>query len=112
MTHDFFQPQPVKDASVFLMRFIIHDWPDDKAMVILSHLREAAAPHTKLVLAEQLIQPLCPADQIKEIGVPGASVSETAGLPAPLVASGTMAMSYFLDLVSLSDSSRPRWTVR
>jgi sterigmatocystin 8-O-methyltransferase len=28
MPHDFFQPQPVKGADVYLFRFIFHDHPD------------------------------------------------------------------------------------
>ncbi|KAJ7820738.1 O-methyltransferase-domain-containing protein [Mycena olivaceomarginata] len=49
--HDFF-PQPVTDAAVFLLRVVLHDWPDAFAHRILLRLREAAAPHTKLVLAD------------------------------------------------------------
>jgi hypothetical protein len=40
--HDFFKPQPVKNASVYFLRSIIHDWPDAEAKKILKNLREAA----------------------------------------------------------------------
>jgi len=30
-TYDFFTPQPVKNAAVYFMRFIIHDWPDTES---------------------------------------------------------------------------------
>lgn len=40
--HDFFTPQPIKHASVFLLRVILHDWPDAFARRILMRLREAA----------------------------------------------------------------------
>ncbi|KAJ7833354.1 hypothetical protein B0H14DRAFT_3142618 [Mycena olivaceomarginata] len=49
--HNFFTPRPVTDAAVFLLRVVLHDWPDAFAHRILLCLREAAAPHTKRVLA-------------------------------------------------------------
>ncbi|KAJ7113840.1 O-methyltransferase [Mycena epipterygia] len=53
--HDFFTPQPVKDAAVFLMRYILHDWPDVQATTILGHLRAAALSTTKLVIVEKIV---------------------------------------------------------
>ncbi|KAF7342880.1 S-adenosyl-L-methionine-dependent methyltransferase [Mycena sanguinolenta] len=29
--HNFFEPQPVKNAAAFLLRHVMHDWPDAKA---------------------------------------------------------------------------------
>jgi hypothetical protein len=40
--HDFFTPQPILDASIFLLRVVLHDWPDSFARKILLRLREAA----------------------------------------------------------------------
>ena len=68
--HDFFTPQPVKDASVFLLRNIIHDWPDKYCLQILRHLRDAAAPHTRLVIVDSLVSYACEDDSLK--GIPGA----------------------------------------
>ncbi|KAJ7798443.1 O-methyltransferase [Mycena olivaceomarginata] len=53
--HDFFAAQPVKDAAVFLLRYILHDWTDEQAMVLLRSLRAAALPTTHLVIAEKII---------------------------------------------------------
>ncbi|KAF7358292.1 hypothetical protein MVEN_00878500 [Mycena venus] len=53
--HDFFTPQPVKDAAIFLLRYIIHDWTDAQAVTILKHLRESATATTQLVLLEKII---------------------------------------------------------
>ncbi|KAF2234946.1 S-adenosyl-L-methionine-dependent methyltransferase [Viridothelium virens] len=36
--HDFTQPQPVPGADVYLLRMILHDWPDDEAIKILRHI--------------------------------------------------------------------------
>ncbi|KIM80118.1 hypothetical protein PILCRDRAFT_535803 [Piloderma croceum F 1598] len=53
--HDFFEPQPIKDAAVFFMRCIIHDWADGYAKKILKHLRASALPSTKLILYDYLV---------------------------------------------------------
>ena len=51
--HDFFQPQPVKGATFYYLRHIIHDWPDREAIQILSHIREAMKPgYSKVLLNE------------------------------------------------------------
>ena len=42
IAHDFFKPQPIRNASVYFMRMILHDWPDYKALEILKALRSAA----------------------------------------------------------------------
>ncbi|PPR01314.1 hypothetical protein CVT24_006347 [Panaeolus cyanescens] len=55
--HDFFTPQPVKNAALFLLRVVLHDWPDSLARKILLRLREAATPDTKLLIAD-FVQPL------------------------------------------------------
>ncbi|UNI24284.1 hypothetical protein JDV02_010042 [Purpureocillium takamizusanense] len=41
--HDFFTPQPVHGAAVYLLRMILHNWPDDKAISILQNLLPALA---------------------------------------------------------------------
>ncbi len=35
--HSFFLPQPCKEAQVYLMRMILHDWPDREALTILQN---------------------------------------------------------------------------
>lgn len=52
---DFFRAVPAGDA--YVLKHIIHDWPDDKAATILRNCRAAAAPGAKLVLAEMVIPP-------------------------------------------------------
>ncbi|KAJ7115443.1 O-methyltransferase [Mycena epipterygia] len=73
--HDFFTPQPVKDAGVFLLRYILHDWPDARVATILGHLRAAALPTTKLVIIEK-IQPFAAPEELggsKMQDIPGAA---------------------------------------
>ena len=45
-SHDFTQPQPIQAADVYLLRMILHDWPDDKAAEILRSI-VAAMDKTK-----------------------------------------------------------------
>ncbi|GJJ11786.1 hypothetical protein Clacol_006024 [Clathrus columnatus] len=42
--HGFFKPQPVKDADLFLLRMIMHDWGSSHVITSLKHLREASIP--------------------------------------------------------------------
>jgi len=63
LVHDFFTVQPIRDAAVFLLRVILHDWPDAYARKILLLLREASAPDTKLLIAD-FVLPLACADDV------------------------------------------------
>jgi hypothetical protein len=38
MAHDFLTPQPVKDADIYLLRWILHDWSDKYCIRILQSL--------------------------------------------------------------------------
>ncbi|KAF7341601.1 hypothetical protein MSAN_02057400 [Mycena sanguinolenta] len=53
--HDFFNPQPVQNAAVFMLRHIVFNWPDVRAVEILQHLRDAAQPTTKLVVIKKIL---------------------------------------------------------
>ncbi|KAJ3796800.1 S-adenosyl-L-methionine-dependent methyltransferase [Lentinula aff. detonsa] len=57
--NDFFKGQPVKDAAVFLIRYILHDWSDRDARTILQQLRTAATKATKLVVIDTLVPFAC-----------------------------------------------------
>lgn len=57
--HDFFTPQPIKGASVYFLRVVIHDWPDPNAKQILKHLRDAANESSKLVIFDTLAVHVC-----------------------------------------------------
>ncbi|KAK0637046.1 S-adenosyl-L-methionine-dependent methyltransferase [Bombardia bombarda] len=53
--HDFFGPQNIKGADVYLLRMIIHDWPDDKAVVILQRLAQAMGPQSRILIMDMVI---------------------------------------------------------
>ncbi|TVY73381.1 Demethylsterigmatocystin 6-O-methyltransferase [Lachnellula suecica] len=54
--HNFFEPQVVKGAKFYYLRNILHDWPDDKAVVILKNLIPALGPDS-LILIDEMILP-------------------------------------------------------
>ncbi|KAI0041967.1 S-adenosyl-L-methionine-dependent methyltransferase [Auriscalpium vulgare] len=78
---DFFQPQAVKEASVYYMRHILHDWPDSTSETILKHLRAVAGPHTKLVVFECLMPHACPEDSEAALPPPPFPLLANIGLP-------------------------------
>ncbi|KAJ7208208.1 S-adenosyl-L-methionine-dependent methyltransferase [Mycena pura] len=100
--HDFFTPQPIKDAAVFLLRWIVHNWPDDRVVEFLQHLRASAQPTTRLVVIENVLSVACPpaasSDAEAERAIPGAARPKA---PEPLLPNwgvGT-AGAYYWDLI-------------
>jgi hypothetical protein len=51
---DFFKNVPA-GADAYTMRWIIHDWPDQQSVAILSKIRSAVKPESRLVLIEEII---------------------------------------------------------
>jgi len=43
-------------ADLYLLKLILHDWPDDAALRILANIRQAARPGAKLLVIESLLQ--------------------------------------------------------
>ena len=52
---DFFAAVP-QGGDAYIMKHIIHDWPDEKAMTILRNCRKAVNPGGKLLLVEAVRQ--------------------------------------------------------
>ena len=53
--HDFFTPQPVKDADVYLLRMVIHDWADEDAVRILKELTKVMKGDSKIVIMDMVL---------------------------------------------------------
>ena len=51
---DFFDSVPA-GADVYMLKSVIHDWPDDRAITILQACRRAMQPGAKLLLVERLM---------------------------------------------------------
>jgi hypothetical protein len=48
MAHNFFQPQSIKDGSVYLFRWIFHNWPDKYCISIVLNGLERKIRHESL----------------------------------------------------------------
>ncbi|OAX35099.1 S-adenosyl-L-methionine-dependent methyltransferase [Rhizopogon vinicolor AM-OR11-026] len=58
--HDLFQPQPrIGNEYSFILRHIMHDWPDEEASqaTILSHLARALGPKSKILIIDIIVVP-------------------------------------------------------
>ncbi|KAK4948208.1 hypothetical protein LTR66_014137 [Elasticomyces elasticus] len=53
--HDFLQPQTITGASVYLLRFICHDYSDKIASKILGNLIPAMASNSKIVIMDGIV---------------------------------------------------------
>jgi len=81
--HDFFGPQPVRGASAYLLKSIIHDWSDPYATQILTRIREAASPDSKLLVIDRILPYACRMDD-KDVEALDAIGIETEEVPEPL----------------------------
>lgn len=79
---DFFEPQPEGLVTVFTLRLILHTWPDNECRRILTHLRDAAGPETRLVVIEDIVDYLCRESLDTVAYIPGAGRPMA---PAPLL---------------------------
>jgi hypothetical protein len=107
--HNFFDAQPIKDADVFLVRAILHNWSDKYCHQILRQLREAATPSTQLVVVDNLMSYACIDDSLKD--VPGSEVDLP---PAPLLPNWghARAVWYYEDLGMLNLMNGKERTMR
>jgi hypothetical protein len=55
MAHDFFQEQPVKGADVYLLRWILHDWSNQKSLTILRNLIPALESGANVLIQEFIL---------------------------------------------------------
>lgn len=51
---DFFSDVPV-GGDLYVLKWIIHDWPDEQAVAILRRCRSAMAPGSRLLLVERVL---------------------------------------------------------
>ncbi|PMD66568.1 o-methyltransferas-like protein [Hyaloscypha bicolor E] len=55
MVIDFFTPQPVKNAQIYYLRRIMHNWQDNEARKILKNIADAMAPDSRLLIGEMVV---------------------------------------------------------
>ncbi|KAL8777972.1 MAG: hypothetical protein Q9213_007624 [Squamulea squamosa] len=68
MAHDFFTPQPIQAPKMFLIRQVLHDWPDLECQKILKNLAAAMRPrYSKLLINEFVVDNVGASDFIVAI---------------------------------------------
>ncbi|THV52662.1 hypothetical protein BGAL_0073g00370 [Botrytis galanthina] len=55
VVHNFFEPQVIKEAKFYYLRNILHDWPDDKAVIILKNLIPALGPDSRILIDDMVL---------------------------------------------------------
>jgi len=55
---DFFTPQPIKNAHIYYLRRIMHNWQDNEAQKILKNIADAMAPDSRLLIGEMVVPEL------------------------------------------------------
>lgn len=100
-----FEAQPVADAAVYLLRFILHNWPDAYCVQILSRLRAVAQPNTRLIVMDQILDYLSRSEATTDLDVPGVSkpMAPPPLLPYPDAVAG---YGYGMDMLVRASSSR------
>ncbi len=83
-------------VDVFVLRGILHDWADSYGIRLLSQLRAAAGPQTKLVVIEILLESPCHDPETSTI-----KGCEPRTVPEPLLANMGAANSvdYSMDMM-------------
>lgn len=81
---DFFEPQSGPPPAIYMLRHVLHDWPNAQCLTILRHLRASATPGlTKLLVIDPVVLYASPVKEGDElVNIPGALPPQT---PAPLL---------------------------
>ncbi|KAL4959541.1 O-methyltransferase [Aspergillus stella-maris] len=53
--YDFFTPQPVHGALIYLIRRCLHNWPETSVVQILKNIAGAMAAHSRLLIEEIIV---------------------------------------------------------
>ena len=55
--HNFFDANPVQKPAAFLLRWVLHDWPDSDCVLILRQLAQNMGPETSLLINDVVVPP-------------------------------------------------------
>ncbi|KDQ13840.1 hypothetical protein BOTBODRAFT_55853 [Botryobasidium botryosum FD-172 SS1] len=55
--HNFFEVQPRGGDRIYMLRYILHDWPDHACIKILKNIAQAAGPKAKIIIVEVISVP-------------------------------------------------------
>lgn len=55
MEHNFFEPQPIRNAKFYYLRHVFHDWPDEQCVLILKQIIPVMGPESEILIDEMVI---------------------------------------------------------
>ena len=55
MAHDFFTEQPIQNADIYLLRWILHDWSDAYCIRLLKALTPALKNNARIIVQEHIL---------------------------------------------------------
>lgn len=93
---NFFDVQGTKDADIYYLRHVLHNWLDDMASKILSNIAASMSPRSKLLICEHVLMPTYKLDVSSE------DRHEPLIAPEPLLPNWGGSFTSRLDLVVLS----------
>lgn len=53
--HDFFTPQPIRNAKFYYLRHILHDWTDEDCVRILQNIVPALSSNSRIIIDEVVL---------------------------------------------------------
>ncbi|KAL4811720.1 S-adenosyl-L-methionine-dependent methyltransferase [Aspergillus spinulosporus] len=56
MGHNFFNPQPVRGASLYILSRVLHNWPDKESAIILRNIHDAMNDQSTLLICDCVFQ--------------------------------------------------------
>ncbi|KAK4653881.1 hypothetical protein QC762_511060 [Podospora pseudocomata] len=65
MPHDFFTENPVKNADVYWLRGILHDWSDDYCVSILKAVKASMGPKSRILICDPVMNTTFGCDEIE-----------------------------------------------
>ncbi|RYP34683.1 hypothetical protein DL766_002874 [Monosporascus sp. MC13-8B] len=70
MSYDFFQKNPIKDAEVYWLRAILHDWSDDYCVQILSQTHQSMGANSRILIADHVMNTTLGCEELKSAPEP------------------------------------------
>lgn len=80
--YDFFEPQPIENAAVFVFKGVIHNWADKYAQKMLQRARNSAGLDTHLIIMDKIIPYACSSPAETSRPIPGVLKPD---LPSPII---------------------------